>query len=384
MSSELEVGAETRKNTKIRNYLEWEFVKLKNIVELSNGKKKPADSTGKIPIYGGNGIMGLTNRANFENVVIVGRVGAYCGSVFYEPSMCWVSDNAIAVKNKDVCDIAYIYYLFISLHLNIRSIGTSQPLLTQEILNSIEIRLPNIKYQRKIARCLRSLDEKIAKNKAINDNLHHILTTFYREMFGKCEQTTTISYYAKKIFSGGTPSTSESSFWNGEYNWLSSGETSQKYIINTEKSITQAGINNSSTKLASKYDVVIASAGQGYTRGQTSMLLTNTYVNQSIIVVHSDNICTPFIYWSLNSRYEELRVISNSNSIRGSLTTKMINSFPIPRAENGLIRQFSELAWSAIFEIEKNCLEIKNLTTLRDTLLPKLMSGEIDVSEVEI
>ena len=218
----------------------------------------------------------------------------------------------------------------------------------------------------------------------INENLHQLIAAYYAEIFGNCEFSATISDYADKVFSGGTPTTSNESYWNGEFKWLSSGETSQKYIVDTEKTITQQGVENSSTRLASKYDTVIASAGQGHTRGQTSMLLTDTYVNQSIIVVNADNVLKPFIYWNLCGRYEELRVISNSNSIRGSLTTKMISSFSAPKADLTLINKFSELAWAAILEIEKNCNEITRLTALRDTLLPKLMNGEIDVSAVQI
>ena len=218
----------------------------------------------------------------------------------------------------------------------------------------------------------------------INENLHQLIAAYYAEIFKECEHTAKISDYADRVFSGGTPTTSNESYWSGEFKWLSSGETSQKYIVDTEKTITQAGVDNSSTRLAKKYDTVIASAGQGHTRGQTSMLLTDTYINQSIIVVESERIYMPFIYWNICGRYEELRVISNSNSIRGSLTTKMISAFTAPKADITLISRFSELAWAAIHEIEKNCNEIVRLSALRDTLLPKLMNGEIDVSAVKI
>lgn len=114
------------------------------------------------------------------------------------------------------------------------------------------------------------------------------------------------------------------------------------------------------------------------------MLLTDTYINQSIIVVESERIYMPFIYWNICGRYEELRVISNSNSIRGSLTTKMISAFTSPKADITQISRFSELAWAAIHEIEKNCNEIARLAAIRDTLLPKLMNGEIDVSTAQI
>lgn len=218
----------------------------------------------------------------------------------------------------------------------------------------------------------------------INENLHQLIAAYYAEIFKECEHTAKISDYADRVFSGGTPTTSNETYWSGEFKWLSSGETSQKYIVDTEKTITQAGVDNSSTRLAKKYDTVIASAGQGHTRGQTSMLLTDTYINQSIIVVESERIYMPFIYWNICGRYEELRVISNSNSIRGSLTTKMISAFTSPKADITQISRFSELAWAAIHEIEKNCNEIARLAALRDTLLPKLMNGEIDVSTAQI
>ena len=248
----------------------------------------------------------------------------------------------------------------------------------------LPIILPPLNVQTKIATVLSLLDEKISLNIAINENLHQLIAAYYAEIFKECEHTAKISDYADRVFSGGTPTTSNESYWSGEFKWLSSGETSQKYIVDTEKTITQAGVDNSSTRLAKKYDTVIASAGQGHTRGQTSMLLTDTYINQSIIVVESERIYMPFIYWNICGRYEELRVISNSNSIRGSLTTKMISAFTAPKADITQISRFSELAWAAIHEIEKNCNEIARLAALRDTLLPKLMNGEIDVSEVKI
>jgi type I restriction enzyme S subunit len=134
-----------------------------------------------------------------------------------------------------------------------------------------------------------------------------------------------------EIFSGGTPTTSNKEFWNGKYNWLSSGETRNRFIYTTEKSITELGAKNSSTRLAKKNDVVIASAGQGHTRGQTALSKIDTYINQSIISIRTDNesLNPYYLFYNLNSRYEELRQISDGNSIRGSLTTKFIKSLKI-------------------------------------------------------
>ena len=133
------------------------------------------------------------------------------------------------------------------------------------------------------------------------------------------------------IFSGGTPSTRNEEFWDGDIPWLSSGETRNSFINKTEKTITEEGVKNSSTKLALNGDIVIASAGQGFTRGQVSFCNIDTYINQSLIAIRANNILlnNKYLYYNLKSRYNELRQISDSHSIRGSLTTKMIKDLII-------------------------------------------------------
>ena len=88
----------------------WKIKTLSTIMSFSNGKKRPKEN-GIIPIYVGNGILCYANSYNYKNCVIVGRVGVYCGSVHYEKSQCWVSDNAIAVLPLNDNDIHFIYYL---------------------------------------------------------------------------------------------------------------------------------------------------------------------------------------------------------------------------------------------------------------------------------
>ena len=250
---------------------------------------------------------------------------------------------------------------------------------------AVEIMLPSLCTQRKIAALLSSLESKIKSNKRINDNLYEMVNAYYTSLFKEndCEMTT-VGNYAERIYSGGTPMTSNAAYWNGTFGWFSSGETRNRFVISTEKTITQAGIDNSSTKLATKYDIVMASAGQGFTRGQTSMLLIDTYVNQSVIVIKSERNILPYLFWNLANRYDELRAISDSSSIRGSLTTKMIAAFEIPLAKAQSLQAFADFAWSVIHQIENNLLENERLTALRDSLLPKLMSGEIDVSDIQL
>lgn len=218
----------------------------------------------------------------------------------------------------------------------------------------------------------------------INGCLFEQATVEMNRIIDACSSMVSLSKLASKIFGGGTPQTTNPAYWNGDYFWLSSGETGDRFLIDTEKTITRLGIEESSTREAKKHDIVIASAGQGHTRGQTSLLFTDSYINQSIIAIHSSRELTPFLFFYIASRYEELRAISDSNSIRGSLTTKMIGSLPIPLLDKTQLEAYSSFCWPILDQIESRVRENKNLAVQRESLLPKLMSGEIDVDSIEI
>lgn len=156
---------------------------LKEIIEFKNGKKKPS-SKGSIPIYGGNGILGYTdqNNQNGESLII-GRVGAYCGCVYSHYGKCWISDNAIVGKVNDGNDFYYCYYLLKRLNLNSRHVGSGQPLMTQEILNNIEINICDYATQRKIGKILKNIDDKIKINNKINNNLYEFSNSIFKKWF---------------------------------------------------------------------------------------------------------------------------------------------------------------------------------------------------------
>ena len=146
-------------------------MKLSDIIDFKNGKKKP-EITGNIPKYGGNGITGYTNDSNSNGkCLIIGRVGAYCGCVYREENKCWISDNAIVGYTKPENDFYYSYYLLKNMDLNSLHIGSSQPLMTQEILNNIEVKVPKYNIQQKIGQILNKIDLKIKENSETNNNL---------------------------------------------------------------------------------------------------------------------------------------------------------------------------------------------------------------------
>ena len=118
-----------------------EHSKLGELTTFGNGKSRPK-TDGPIPVYGGNGVLSYTDHHNIENAVLIGRVGAYCGSVYLEQGICWVSDNAIFAKSKITKDEFFDYFLLKRLNLFNHHVGTGQQLLTQEILNNIEVPKP--------------------------------------------------------------------------------------------------------------------------------------------------------------------------------------------------------------------------------------------------
>ncbi len=149
----------------------WRVGLLGEIFDFKNGKKRPA-TTGIYPVYGGNGVLGFSNEYNNENVVVIGRVGAYCGSLFFESNKCWISDNAISAKSKRNC-IAFCYYTLKRLKLNERRIGTGQPLLTQSILTNIIFTIPRydvIKaFENSISPLLKLIDKNVKENLILTD-----------------------------------------------------------------------------------------------------------------------------------------------------------------------------------------------------------------------
>ena len=145
---------------------------LEEIISFSNGKKRP-DTEGKVPVYGGNGILSYTDKSNAENCVIIGRVGAYCGSLYLSIEPCWISDNAIKAEAKNSKSQMFIYYLLQELALSNRHIGTSQPLLTQGILNAIPFTCPSeegiISFCKKANDIQKLIDMNTIENKRLSE-----------------------------------------------------------------------------------------------------------------------------------------------------------------------------------------------------------------------
>lgn len=136
-----------------------------------------------------------------------------------------------------------------------------------------------------------------------------------------------------KCCAGATPSTKNREYWdNGTIPWMSSGEVHQKIVKHTESFITQKGYDNASTKILPINTIVIALAGQGKTRGSVAITAIELCTNQSIcgVVIAQKNILNKYVYYYLQTRYDDLRRISSGEGTRGGLNLKMISSYEIP------------------------------------------------------
>uniref|UniRef100_UPI0030C840F6 restriction endonuclease subunit S n=1 Tax=Yeosuana marina TaxID=1565536 RepID=UPI0030C840F6 len=134
-----------------------------------------------------------------------------------------------------------------------------------------------------------------------------------------------------KTSAGGTPSTRVKAYWNGNVLWMNSGDLNKKIINEVEGRITEIGLKESSAKLVPINSVLVGLAGQGKTRGTAAINKVELSTNQSVafIVPNSDLVYYKYLYFNIDSRYEELRRLSTGDGGRGGLNLKLINGFKI-------------------------------------------------------
>ena len=130
------------------------------------------------------------------------------------------------------------------------------------------------------------------------------------------------------VITGGTPSTKNSNYWNGDIRWMPSGDIHKKYIFDVSKRITKEGLNNSSTKLIPPKSILVALAGQGKTRGTSAISEIETCINQSIAaILPSQRFNSYYLFHLLESKYEDLRLISSGDGGRGGLNKELILNY---------------------------------------------------------
>lgn len=164
----------------------WKKTTLVDIADFANGKSSPKrNERSPFRVYGSNGIIGLSDQVNAkENTIVIGRVGSYCGSLYYATQKSWITDNAIKATVKEaVSHPRFLWYLLHTLHLNTRATGSGQPLINQTTLGAIEVEIPELDEQKEIAGVLSSLDNKIELLQRQIETLEQITRAIFHEWF---------------------------------------------------------------------------------------------------------------------------------------------------------------------------------------------------------
>lgn len=355
---------------------EWKTCSLGSIMTFKNGKKRPETGT-NFPVYGGNGVLGYADNWNNGNCVVIGRVGAYCGSVFREKGQCWISDNAISGVS-DNNNIDYLYHLLKSLQLNKRHIGTSQPLLTQEILNNIQVTIPSCVAQNKIAAILCSLDDKIELNNKINANLEQQAQTLYKVMFidnPNVETTEGVLGDIAEITMGQSPSgSSYNEDGNGEVFYQGRAEFGFRFP-------TRRLFTTEPKRMAEANDVLLSVRAPV---GDLNVAYEKCCIGRGLGALHSKDGNSSFLIYTMLSLRPQLNVFNGEGTVFGSINRESLNSIPISIPPKESITKFETIVRPMDDLIRANYDENFRLQVLRDSLLPKLMSGELDVSDIQI
>ena len=355
---------------------EWKEYKLGEIATFGNGKVRP-QKQGDIPIYGGNGILGYCDEYNYcGETVIVGRVGAYCGSVYYENRPIWVSDNALALKPKNNYNTKFIYYLLKKYNLNEYAEGSSHPLVTQTLLNAIEIIFTDdIEEQIRIASILSSLDDKIDLLHRENKTLEAMAETLFRQWF--IEEAKEDWKEGKlgdefEFIMGQSPS-GESFNEEGVGIPMYQGNADFGFRFPTRRVFT-----TQPTRFAEINDTLISVRAPV---GAQNMETEKCCIGRGVAAFrYKDNSSFySYTYYKLKSLLDDIKQYNDNGTVFGSISKSDFENIDIMIPDKDTILNFQKQVKPIDDKIINNNYEIQTLIQQRDGLLPKLMSGEVKI-----
>ncbi|MFB4685084.1 restriction endonuclease subunit S [Enterobacter hormaechei subsp. hoffmannii] len=291
---------------------------------------------------------------------------------------------------KNILDNKFLKYWLQSeqgqYELESRASGTTVFGIKSSILKKIPISLPPYNEQVAISSVLYSIDEKIDLLHRQNKTLESMAETLFRQWFDvdsneKWQEKNVLDIFT--LVGGGTPKTSVAEYWTDEIPWISGGDISsahQGYLYRTEKSISLAGLQNSSAKLLPKNSTVISARG---TVGKYALLARDMAFSQSNYGIVSKIGSYPFFIYLLVGFIVDDLLAAAYGSVFDTITTRTFESINLKFPSLNSIEKFNKEVASLFNKKEINTSQIKILEKLRDTLLPKLMSGEVRVRYAE-
>lgn len=374
--------------------MEYKFSKL---YSWTSGKPISANEHGTIPVYGSNGIIGYTDNSKYFNKIILGRVGAYCGSVEYCPTEFNATDNTlITTCNEKLITYPFAFYSLKLMKLNNFAGGSAQPLITQGLLKHLKCDVPSIEKQKIIANILSAYDNLIDNNNKRIKLLEQMAENLYKEWFVRFrfpgyedvefEDGMPKNWVKDKIrtyyetTSGGTPKRSNSDYFeSGNIPWLKTGELNDSIILDTDEHITELGLNKSSAKWLPKNSVAMAMYA-GSNVGKLGYLDTEMTCSQACCILYDKRKFSSkhYLFHYLLSIREYLQNIS-FGAAQQNISQDLINKVNIIMPNDEVVRLFEEKINDIYNETRILLKQNKVLIQQRDMLLPRLMSGKLEV-----
>lgn len=287
--------------------------------------------------------------------------------------------------NNEIALNKYIFYFlsqkYIFNYLRKSQSSSTMPAISFNIMNNLEIYIPSKDCQRKIVKILSDIDKKIELNNQINNNLYKLCNNIFHDYLNRYEEKIEykkINEIAKKVITGKTPSTANKDFWDGSIPFITIPDMHNRvFTIKTERNITKLGAKS----IIPKNSISVSCIA---TVGLVSINVEDSQTNQQInsIVIENDyDLYYLFEYLSEQEEYMK--------SIAGGSTTYNINknvfkNTEIPYLPKELLIEFNNNVSTMFEKIKLNQYENDELSQLRDTLLPKLMNGEIELDNIQI
>lgn len=289
----------------------------------------------------------------------------------------WLNQHIFKVTPKCFVDKKYLYFLLKSLKPKFTAIASNKQTtglghVTVKDLKEMTISLPDMTTQKAIGNYLAIIDQKVCLNKEINENLERQALELFAN-YQKASDKKICFTDVIQILGGGTPKTKESAYWDGDIPFFTPKDVGCPYTISTEKTITEDGLNHCNSRLYPVNTVFVTARG---TVGKVCMPGVPMAMNQSCYALVGKNLHQLMVYFYTLAMVERLKHKA-SGAIFDAITTKDFSSEYINRLSEQDEKFFLKLAEPTFQMMLSNIFENKKLENMRDTLLPKLMSGEI-------
>ena len=306
--------------------------------------------------------------------------------------VCLGQRTVLIRPNKKCVDPDFLVYYLLSPELQHKLMssanGATVSHLNMSSIRSLEVQVPDIEVQKRIGAILARIDDKIELNNAINENLEQQAQAYFVDLFITNADPNwrigTISDLGN-VVGGGTPSKKVEEYYTSDgIAWITPKDLSNdksKFVAHGETDITELGLAKSSATLMPKGTVLFSyRAPIGYIAIADGQVCTNQGFRS---IVPFDNVGTAFVYYFLKENLSAIENVASGSTFK-EVSGSTMKNFTAIIPDNDTLAEFQRFC-SPLFE-QQRALEYENryLSSIRDTLLPKLMNGEIDVSAVKI